>query len=398
MLDKRNLYRFPWTMNDNPIAWLEVTDECNISCFGCYRKKLCGHKPLSEIKKEILFFKRWRNPDNITISGGEALMHPDIVEIVKSISKEKIKPVIITNGTLLTKDMLKKLKAAGVAGFIIHIDSRQKRPGWENKTETELNELRQHYADLIYKEKGIFVNFNYTVYNSNFDEIPKVINWAKNNIRKVQGLVFVTYKSFNRKEAVAGNSSKVVNVSELTYSGNEDEKFITGEEVYNLIKENFPEYDVSAYTAGTVLHDSFKWLAAIMIGTNSIFFGAAGKKGVEISQTFNHLFHGRYNVYFFKKGYNAGIKIFFLAFFDKSIRKTFFKWLKFVSLNPLRLFSGVYLQSIGIGVAPTILKDGSVDMCEGCPDMTYYKGKLVSSCRLDEYRLYGNLISPKPRD
>ncbi len=24
-LDKRNLYRFPWSMNDNPIAWLEVT-------------------------------------------------------------------------------------------------------------------------------------------------------------------------------------------------------------------------------------------------------------------------------------------------------------------------------------------------------------------------------------
>jgi hypothetical protein len=24
-LDKRNLYRLPWSMNDNSIAWLEVT-------------------------------------------------------------------------------------------------------------------------------------------------------------------------------------------------------------------------------------------------------------------------------------------------------------------------------------------------------------------------------------
>ena len=36
-LDKRNLYRLPWSMNDNPIAWLEITDTCNIHCEGCYR-------------------------------------------------------------------------------------------------------------------------------------------------------------------------------------------------------------------------------------------------------------------------------------------------------------------------------------------------------------------------
>ena len=42
MLDKRNLYRMPWSMNDNPIAWLEITDICNIHCEGCYRQRLTG--------------------------------------------------------------------------------------------------------------------------------------------------------------------------------------------------------------------------------------------------------------------------------------------------------------------------------------------------------------------
>lgn len=40
MLDKRDYYRLPWSMNDNPIAWIEVTDICNIHCEGCYRQHI----------------------------------------------------------------------------------------------------------------------------------------------------------------------------------------------------------------------------------------------------------------------------------------------------------------------------------------------------------------------
>ncbi len=28
-----------------------------------------------------------------------------------------------------------------------------------------------------------------------------------------------------------------------------------------------------------------------------------------------------------------------------------------------------------------------------CPDMTYYNGKLINSCRMDEYRLFGTSSS-----
>ena len=60
-LDKRDMYRLPWSMNDNPIGWLEVTDICNINCKGCYRRNLGGHRDLAELKEEVLFLKKWRN-------------------------------------------------------------------------------------------------------------------------------------------------------------------------------------------------------------------------------------------------------------------------------------------------------------------------------------------------
>ena len=88
-LDKRDLYRLPWSMNDNPIAWLEITDVCNIYCEGCYRQRMTGHKTLDEVKEEIAFFKQWRNPDNVSIAGGEPLIHPQIVDIVAHIAAER---------------------------------------------------------------------------------------------------------------------------------------------------------------------------------------------------------------------------------------------------------------------------------------------------------------------
>ena len=101
-VDKRELYRFPWSMNDNPIAWLEVSDICNIHCEGCYRQYMTGHKSLDQIKEEVLFFKRWRNPDNVSLAGGEPLIHQQILDIVAFIRQNKIKPIILTNALALT--------------------------------------------------------------------------------------------------------------------------------------------------------------------------------------------------------------------------------------------------------------------------------------------------------
>ncbi|MCZ7544801.1 MAG: radical SAM protein [Anaerolineae bacterium] len=112
---KRNMYRLPWSMNDNPIGWLEITDRCNIYCKGCYRQQLVGHFPIEQIKDDILFLKEYRNCDNISIAGGEPLVHPQILEIVSFIREHGMKPLILTNGVRLNNNigLARELKAAG---------------------------------------------------------------------------------------------------------------------------------------------------------------------------------------------------------------------------------------------------------------------------------------------
>jgi pyruvate-formate lyase-activating enzyme len=392
MLEKRELYRMPWSMNDNPIAWLEVTDICNIHCEGCYRQHITGHKTLDELKDEILFFKRWRNPDNISIAGGEPLIHPQIVELVAFIREQGIKPIILTNAFALKPDILHELKKAGLAGFTIHIDSHQNRPHWKDKTEADLNELRQQYAEMIAAEGGLYTIFNSTVYPSTFKEIPDVVRWGQANIDKVQGLVFITYRTATIDTQSGVALDHEVDISKLSYTRESfSEKFVTSPEVYQIIKETSPEYEPSGYLGGSILHTSYKWLVGATIGTKRKMLGSVGKRGMEIAQAGHHFMFGTYLAYLADP--KIGRVVFNLWPFDATTRKAYANWWKMVLRNPAALFDRVYVQSIGIIQAPDVLPDGRADMCDSCPDITILDGKLVNSCRMDEVRLFGSFVN-----
>jgi hypothetical protein len=392
-LIKRDLYRFPWSKNDNPIAWLEITDICNLHCEGCYRQRIEGHKPLEQIREEILFFKRWRNPDNVSIAGGEPLVHPQIVDIVAFIAENGIKPIVLTNAEKLTPELLRALTQAGLAGFTFHIDSHQARPGWEDKDECEHNELRQYYADMVAAERGIITIFNSTVYPSTFHEIPDVVRWGKANIDRVHGLVFITYRTLDTGANVGlDTAGHEVDVTRLSYSSEHfDEHFVTSPEVYQIIKDHFPEYDPSGYLGGTMRHDSFKWLAGAMIGSRNDLYGSIGAKTMEVAQAGHHLLNGTYLAYLSQL--KVAPLVFLLAPWDRNVRKAARNWLSDVARHPGHLFNPVRFQTIGIIQAPDIQPNGQADMCDSCPDMTVWNGNLINSCRMDEYRLFGDMLS-----
>ena len=82
VLDHLQMYRLPWSLTDNPIAWLEPTQACNLACDGCYRQNVKVHKPLKEVEEELATFSRLRNVDGYSIAGGDPLLHPELLQIV----------------------------------------------------------------------------------------------------------------------------------------------------------------------------------------------------------------------------------------------------------------------------------------------------------------------------
>lgn len=400
-LDPQNYYRLPWNLTDNAISWLEPTWKCNIYCEGCYRiNDPRGHKSLERIKEELAVFKKYRRTDGVSIAGGDPLIHPEIVEVVRMVSESGLKPILNTNGVALTKEMLKELKAAGAKGFTLHVDSKQHRPHWKNKTELELNELREHFAEMLHEIGGFSCAFNSTVYGDTLQYIPDLVDWAQKHIDKVHVMVFIAFRAAEldgRFDYYAG--SEKVDMSKVPYIKPDDRRTdILSTEVYAAIKARFPEFDSAAYLGGTHKPDSFKWLLSGRIGTKKKIYGYVGPKFIEMAQVFHHLRHGRYLAYTDPKVHRRGRSMLLLSPFDPRLRKIAGNYFLAAIKNPLRLFSRLHYQSIMIIQPADILEDGAQNMCDGCPDMTVLDGKLVWSCRIEEPLRYGRFVHMVPHN
>jgi sulfatase maturation enzyme AslB (radical SAM superfamily) len=391
-IDRTKLYRFPWSKTDNPGGWIEVTDKCNMTCHGCYRQQLEGHQPLDQIKIDILDTIRLTNCDCITIAGGEPLIYPKLVEVVKFISDHKVKPIIFSNGMNLTTELLQKLKMAGLAKIHLHIDSLQDRDGWMGKSEAELNVLRQEYAEMIWKTGKVQCGFHTTVYRSNISEIPRILEWGMQNLNIVQHFSFIAYRSAPADGMLSffAGGKKIPTDQLHNAITDSQETNITTEEMYEVLKKEFPFLHPCAYLNGTALHETFKFLIMVNFGTKRHLYGNLGKKTLEMVQMFYHLLFSRYSV--FMKSPRVGLKIFLLSFFDAQVKRGFGHFLKLLLRNPFLLFNSIYTQSVHLQ-QPNEIIDGKINLCDDCVNMMAYKGHLINSCRLDEYRKYGESLN-----
>ena len=398
--EKKDLYRLPYSMNDNPIGWIEATDICNIKCKGCYRLVMGeGHKPVEQIKEEILFLRKWRNCDNISLAGGEPILHPDIKEIVKFITSLGMKVVILTNGLALNDEIMKEMKEAGLLGFSFHIDITQTRPDFQKKklvSELELNDTRLKYAKMLKKYK-FYSHFGITVTPNNLHEVPELIRWAKDNILLINGISLIIYRGLPVMPGVSyhANGKEVdMELGKLGYTVDKEEYEsinVKAQDVYAVIKEHFPDYEAMGYLGGTADHTSFKWLwGTLLTNKKGKTFGALGRKTLELAQAVHHFRKGTYLVYPKRR---IGKVVFVMALFDPIVRKALWKFIKYCLVNPFRFF--IPMKSLGIGMvqAPDLMENGQIDMCDDCPDMCVFEGRLVNSCRLDECRIYGDLLT-----
>lgn len=400
-LDHNKYYRLPWSLPDNAISWLEVTKACNMYCEGCYRENdPSGHKPLDEIKHDLEVFKKFRKTDGISMAGGDPLVHPDVIEIVRLIAQNGLKPIINTNGLVLDKEFLKELKKAGAAGFTFHIDSKQHRPRWKGKTEIELNELRLHYAEMLAEVGGLSCAFNSTVYGDTLKYIPDIVEWGQKHIDIVHILVFIAFRAaVLEKQFDYYVGAEKIDMSPIVYSTLEEQQRldILSNDMVEVIRTRYPDFEPCAYLNGTERVNSFKWLLTERIGTKKNIYGYAGPKFMELAQTSYHFRKGKYLAYTKTNVQRNGKAMLLLSPLDMGIWGIAKKYFRAVGKNPINLFKRLHLQSITIIQPGDILCDGTLSMCDGCPDITVWNGQLVWSCRLEEQMKFGCFVRAVPK-
>jgi len=398
-LNHRELYRLPWSVTDNVIAWLEPTKQCNIYCEGCYSTNNPGsHKSLADVISDLDVFDRVRQTDAVSIAGGEPLVHPQIVEIVAEVARRGHKPIVNTNGVAMTHEMLVRLKKAGLRGLTFHIDSGQKRPGWTGKNELQLNALRQHYAEMVHRVGGLSCAFNATVYEQTLDQLAGVVEWGRNHADIVHVMVFIAFRAAiqDGRFDYYVNHQKI-EVKPLAYGKARPQRAdISSNEVLAELQKTFPELSPCAYLNGTEQPDGLKWLMTLAITDKKRYLGCAGAKFSELSQVFNHLLHNKYLGYVPPRVHRRARWLLPFAAIDRGLRQVLSRDIHLFFRDPLRIFRPLHIQSIMLIQPVDAMVDGRQSMCDACPDMTVHEGKLVWSCRLEERLKLGGLMEFVP--
>ena len=101
---------------------LYLTDKCNLDCSYC--TEYDNSKPHPKLDDLKLWIRKIRDLGTMRIAlvGGEPLLHPDVVEIVRYCRELGFATSLTTNGFLLTRKLLKELEDAGLQVMQISVD------------------------------------------------------------------------------------------------------------------------------------------------------------------------------------------------------------------------------------------------------------------------------------
>lgn len=159
--------------------FLEITPFCNEHCLHCGSR--CGDIDVSGmLSKEEIFkllddFKRDFNvkKTRFCVTGGEPLLRPEFFEIMEYANKLGIGWGMTSNGTLITKEVARKLKDTGLRTVSISVDGLKNNHEWFRQSPGSYEKTIEGIKNLL--EVGIsHVQITTVVYHKNINELPKM--------------------------------------------------------------------------------------------------------------------------------------------------------------------------------------------------------------------------------
>ncbi|MDP6510894.1 MAG: radical SAM protein [Dehalococcoidia bacterium] len=117
--------RYSESSHRRPVVVWNTTQRCNLRCVHCYASAGDGHYPgeltTAEGRALIEDLAQYGAPV-LLFSGGEPTMREDLVELLTLATARGLRAVISTNGTLITPDMARDMKRAGVVYVGVSLD------------------------------------------------------------------------------------------------------------------------------------------------------------------------------------------------------------------------------------------------------------------------------------
>ena len=161
------------------VSWM-TTNKCNLRCKHCYQDAGMDAyaDELSTDEAKSLIDGIVRAGFKVMIfSGGEALMRPDVYDLVAYAAGRGLRPVFGTNGTLITAQVAGRLKDAGACAMGISLDSLDRARhdefrGMAGSWDATVAGMR------ACREAGLPFQLHTTVLDWNQDEICDITDFA----------------------------------------------------------------------------------------------------------------------------------------------------------------------------------------------------------------------------
>lgn len=161
---------------------INLTNICNSRCIFCFQgndhKNIDDELTLDEIKKLLLDVKPL-GVKTIGYMGGEIFMRKDIIDILKLTRKLGYGCSIITNGQLLTQDIIYKIKDLKLTSVNVSVHSLN--PDNYSFIYGNRNVLLDKVIENIKRmiDSNINVGIATTVTKYNLNELPQMLNYLK---------------------------------------------------------------------------------------------------------------------------------------------------------------------------------------------------------------------------
>ncbi len=161
------------------VVW-NFTQACNLQCKHCYQE--AGRRRPDELtldeQKRIVELLDERDVPMIAFSGGEPLMAPTFLEIVRHAAGRGMHLTVATNGTLCTPEKVREMVDAGLKYAEISLDSTDpaRHDAWRGAAgywERAVAGIR-----TVVKTPGIKCGVAMTVMRWNLAEMEKMIEWC----------------------------------------------------------------------------------------------------------------------------------------------------------------------------------------------------------------------------
>lgn len=160
-----------------------VINACNLKCRYCYynsglKDRVIDHRLPDNYKKSLEDISK--NFKEIVFTGGEALLHPQIFELIEFFKKRNIKITLLSNAVLLDEKIIKKLIDLKIDNLNISLDSLDENTN--NYLRGESSEVIKAIENAVSLKPDIMdMEILQTVTRKNISSIKPMVDFCKEN-------------------------------------------------------------------------------------------------------------------------------------------------------------------------------------------------------------------------